>query len=191
VEEEVLRIVQANPPQPLAYPSDAIKIHLNTAEVSDEWNELAAVQVAGLTVVGDPEPPPEPVLLPQKPKPTLNPKKKPSHMKNEFEDLNIYIPPEQEFSLKLLSSDLLEVGKTRLRKIQGDHWAQRTKEEILLITGDNSTAEVEPDVDIMSALQKRFNALHGVQLDQLEDTGEWVDDWEDTKWVDDEDEILC
>jgi hypothetical protein len=192
VEEEVLRIVQANPAQPLSYPSDAIKIHLNTAAVSDEWNELSAVQVAGLTVAGDPEPPTEPEL-PQKPfiKPTtLQPKKKPTNIKNEFEDLNIYVPPDSEFNLNMLTTDILEAGKIRLRQIKGDHWAQRTKEEILMITGESPVEEIEPDVDVMSALQRRFNALHGVQLDQLEDTGEWNDDWEDTKWGDDEDEIL-
>lgn len=53
-----LRIVKAVPKKLLTFPCNTVKIHLDTAKVYDEWNEIAAIQLAGLPIEGD-----EPVLL--------------------------------------------------------------------------------------------------------------------------------
>lgn len=167
---EELRIIRCVPQKLLDFATDAVRIHLDTAAVFDEWNEIAAVQVAGLPVEAPPPPPkttsaaaPPPPPPPMMTLPPPRPKSSPAAAAPKAAPVD------------LMTEILTTAGRAGLRSVKAPHASQKEKPK----AEAGSIAEV---------LLKRFEAMHGVG--KYEDLGK-DDDWEavtgDAKWDDDDD----
>jgi hypothetical protein len=183
-----LHICSAIPEKPLKYPSDSVRIHLNTLNIGEgEWNEIAAVQLAGLPVEGDPIPPDDnasvgprvTVKLAKSPPP---PPPIPSNsMKVPPPNTRIFKPvPDAPAVGSPAFLEWIKDARGVLKATQGgEHKAQKPKEK--------------QDDDIVTALAKRFEAIRGIGMDDPESLADWNDDWDDgsgataAEWEDDDD----
>eukprot|EP01124_Arcella_intermedia_P003026 TRINITY_DN11647_c0_g1_i1.p1 TRINITY_DN11647_c0_g1~~TRINITY_DN11647_c0_g1_i1.p1 ORF type:complete len:550 (+),score=205.84 TRINITY_DN11647_c0_g1_i1:71-1651(+) len=164
---EELRVFMVQPQKQLNYLSDSIKIHLDTSNVGSEWNELAAVQVVG-------RPPREstskPSLTRAITKKLIAPPPPPLPSKGQAS-------PHAPARFMPSGEELLSIIKT-------------------LKAPSKAPAKPLPppkanpnEIDIVAALQKRFVALQGTELDKCEELeiSEWDEDI--AEW-DDDDDIL-
>jgi len=158
---------------------------MNTSNIGDgEWNELAAVQLAGIPVEGDPVPPDDgatmaPRVTVKLHKPPPPPPPMPS---NKIGVTITNNKPQQKVEAPTVGSpaflEWIKGARGVLSKTtQGDHKAQKPKDK--------------RDNDIVTALAQRFVAIRGIGMDDPETLDEW--DGDDgsgasaAEWEDDDD----
>lgn len=179
-----LRILRVAPEKEPEYATNTIKIHLDTSTVGDnEWNEIAAVQLAGIPTEPEPvedktqaatppPPPPPPMTLPTPPPP---PKSKIGSTGKASASKTSALPSSGDLMTDLLS--VVQSGKGGLRSVSARPTPKPKVEE--------------PADTIAAVLLKRFNALHGAgKYEDLSGGDDWADEAAkagDAEWGDDDD----
>jgi len=185
-----LNLIQASVAKGKEFVSNVVKIHLNTKDVYDEWNEIAAVQMIGLPLPGEedeasdeePEekpaagamkrgkpPPPPPMTVnaiksavPQKPVVKVAPKSTSGSSTSEF-------------AQNLLAEITGAKGVLKKVDYKEDRAFQKKKQD-------------DGSADLLATLQKHFAAFHA---EDLED--DWDDkdgDINDAEWEDDDNDRI-
>lgn len=206
----VLRILQAKINPPLTYAANVIKIHLDTSKVYKEWNEIAAVQLAGNFVDGEEDEisEEEPEVVPEEPKEEMM-KIGVGKPAPKFVKKSLGSPAPQKESLSPstdLQSELLARVNNPVARVSvlddstltagigfGDKAfasiLQNTKGILRKVVVDEKPKPQEAS-GLLAVMQKRFAAIHGEAEDINNNWDGKGANWDDDEWSDDDDDVL-
>jgi len=188
-----LSLIQAAPDFKIDYLSQVVKIHLDTKNIYDEWNEIAAVQLFGVPEEGVEEdesdeeeeaatgPKVDPLAM-KKGKPPPPPPMTVNAIKGTAAPARKAVVATRVVSTASFGEDLLASlteAKNILKKT--DKTEERSFQKKKEDDGSN---------DMLAILQKRFDAFHGVGQDLNDDWDDNDADWDDAEWDDDANDRL-